>query len=91
MEINPEIAKTLDKNETKDLRLKWLEEGIVKAARPLATAWSELLRYEYNIRKQQNPDFDVGDDPEIAINPPDAYVISFKIAFCYIGIRPENV
>ena len=75
-EINPEIAKALDKkDEINDHRLKWLCAGIIKAARPLASAWSDMLKLEYKIRKSQHPNFDTTEaDPEVTITPPDAYL-----------------
>ena len=75
--INPKVARSMDRSksdEFDDQRLKWLCNGLVKASQPLATAWSELLRLEYSVRKAKFLDFDTNQDEEIYLNPPDAFV-----------------
>ena len=72
--INDEVQKLMSPSDKVDGQwLKWLENGIVKAASPLATAWNMLLQLEYNIRsKTCNMNNTL--DPEVDFMPPDAMV-----------------
>ena len=74
VEINDEIKKLMDKtDQVADQRLKWLSNGILKAAGPLATAWGQLLRLEFSIQqKDQNPDDTA--DPDVEFDPQDAMI-----------------
>ena len=74
VQINEEIKKLKDKpDQVADQHLKWLSNGILKAAGPLATAWGQLLRLEFSIQqKDQNPDDTA--DPDIEFNPQDAMI-----------------
>ena len=74
VQINDEIKKLMDKpDQVVDQRLKWLSNGILKAAAPLATAWGQLLHLEFSIQqKDQNPDDTA--DPDVKFDLQDAMI-----------------
>ena len=72
--INDEVLKLMSpQDKVNDQRMKWLENGIVKAASPLATAWNQLLLLEFTIRSR-TCDMNQTQDPEVEFTPPDAMI-----------------
>ena len=58
-------------DENKDQLMKWLCNGIVKAAQPLSSAWSQLLAMEFGLRQK---DYREEQDDEISIAPQDVFI-----------------
>ena len=62
VEINPEVKKYMQKPDIiKDQRFKWMCNGAVKLAQPLAKAWASLSELEFAIQQEQDAEEDVQD------------------------------
>ena len=72
--INEEVKKLMSaQDKVNDQRMKWLKNGIVKAAPPLATAWNQVLLLEFTIHSK-SCDMNQTQDPEVEFTPPDAMI-----------------
>ena len=86
--INKEVKDKMSRaDKIKDQRMKWLCNAAPYAAWPLASVWNQLLKIEFHIQQQQDPNKEIEDVKfNMAVGEEDINISELELGIKVIGI-----